>query len=121
MRHRLIRQSHARPIAALTPPSLRLWCDLRQYAIAYIEPVTNVVRTSKQLAATLRRYRRQKRFTQLALGHLMHARQATVSKLESGERGTQIGILIDALTALDLELVIRPRTQATADDVEDLF
>lgn len=83
--------------------------------------MTNVVRTSKQLAATLRRYRRQKGFTQLALGHLMHARQATVSKLESGERGTQIGILIDALTALDLELVIRPRTQATANDVEELF
>ena len=51
----------------------------------------------------------------------MHARQATVSKLESGERGTQIGILIDALTALDLEVVIRPRTQATTDDVEELF
>ena len=89
--------------------------------IAYIRPMANVVRTSKQLAATLRRYRRQKCFTQLALGHLMHARQATVSKLESGERGTQIGILVDALTALDLELVIRPRTKATTDDIEKLF
>ena len=51
----------------------------------------------------------------------MHARQATIAKLERGGRGTQIGILIDALTALDLELVIRPRTQATANDVEELF
>lgn len=89
--------------------------------IAYIARMNSVVRTSKQLAATLRRYRRQKGFTQLALGQLMHARQATVSKLESGERGTQIGILIDALTALDLELVVRPRTKATADDIEELF
>lgn len=51
----------------------------------------------------------------------MHARQATVSKLESGERGTQIGILVDALMALDLELLVRPRTRATADEIGELF
>ena len=60
--------------------------------------MSSIVRTPKQLAATLRRYRRQKSLTQDALGHLMHVRQATVSKLESGERGTQLGVLIDALT-----------------------
>ncbi|ODR99370.1 XRE family transcriptional regulator [Methyloceanibacter methanicus] len=79
-----------------------------------------IVRTAKQLGATLRRYRRQKGLTQLSLGKLMHARQATVSKLESGERGTQLGVLIDALTALDLELVVRPRSRA-AEDIEELF
>ncbi|HEX4266473.1 MAG TPA: helix-turn-helix transcriptional regulator [Steroidobacteraceae bacterium] len=83
--------------------------------------MSNIVRTATQLAATLRRYRRQKGLTQGALGHLMHVRQATVSKLESGERGTQIGVLIDALMALNLELVIRARTQATAEDIEELF
>jgi HTH-type transcriptional regulator/antitoxin HipB len=51
----------------------------------------------------------------------MHARQATVSKLESGETGTQLGVLIDALTALDLELVVRPRTRASSDEIEKLF
>ena len=81
----------------------------------------DIVRTPKQLAATLRRYRRGKGLTQQALGQLMHARQATVSKLESGERGTQIGILVDALMALDLELVVRPRTRATADEIGELF
>ena len=80
-----------------------------------------ITRTAKQLGATLRRYRRQKALTQLSLGNLMHARQATVSKLESGEPGTQLGVLIDALTALDLELVVRPRTKASADDIEKLF
>jgi HTH-type transcriptional regulator/antitoxin HipB len=83
--------------------------------------MSSIVRTPKQLAATLRRYRRQKGVTQGALGHLMHVRQATVSKLESGERGTQIGVLIDALMALNLELVVRPRTEAMAEDIEELF
>ena len=92
-----------------------------QYAIAYITPMSSIVRTPQQLAATLRRYRRQKSLTQGALGHLMHVRQATVSKLESGERGTQLGVLIDALTALNLELVVRPRTQALTEDIEELF
>jgi HTH-type transcriptional regulator/antitoxin HipB len=30
-------------------------------------------------------------------------------------------ILMDALAALDLELVIRPRTTVTAEDIEGLF
>lgn len=80
-----------------------------------------MVRTAPQLGATLRRYRRQKNLTQLSLGGLMHARQATVSKLESGGRGTQLGVLIDALAALDLEIVIRPRTKASVEDIEALF
>jgi HTH-type transcriptional regulator/antitoxin HipB len=44
-----------------------------------------------------------------------------VSKLESGEPGTQLGVLIDALTALDLEFVVRPRTKASSDEIEKLF
>lgn len=83
--------------------------------------MNDIARTSKQLAAILRRCRRRKGITQLALGKLMHVRQATVSKLESGERGTQIGVLIDALTALDLELVVRPRTKAAMEEIEELF
>jgi HTH-type transcriptional regulator/antitoxin HipB len=83
--------------------------------------MSTIVRTTKQLGSTLRRYRRQKNLTQRGLGDLMRARQATVSKLESGGRGTQLGVLIDALTALDLELVVRPRTKASAQDIEELF
>jgi HTH-type transcriptional regulator/antitoxin HipB len=51
----------------------------------------------------------------------MSARQATVSKLESGEPATQLRIFMDALTALDLELVIRPRTKLSTQDIEELF
>jgi len=51
----------------------------------------------------------------------MHVRQATVSKLEAGEPATQLRILMDALVALELELVIRPRTTGKSDEIEDLF
>ena len=80
-----------------------------------------IARTTKQLGAAIRRARRQKGLTQRGLGDLMHARQATVSKVESGEAGTQLGVLIDALAALDLELVVRMRSKASADQIEDLF
>jgi len=83
--------------------------------------MSTIVRTARQLGATIRRYRRQKSHTQLSLGNMMHVRQATVSKLESGGRGMQLGVLIDALTALDLELVVRPRTKASAEDIAELF
>jgi HTH-type transcriptional regulator/antitoxin HipB len=80
-----------------------------------------IARTPKQLGAGIRRYRRQKDLTQGSLGELMHARQATVSKLESGQPATQLRILMDALTALDLELVIRPRSKVSTEQIEDLF
>jgi HTH-type transcriptional regulator/antitoxin HipB len=80
-----------------------------------------ISRTPKQLGAGIRRYRRQKGLTQGHLGDLMHARQATVSKLESGEPATQLRIFMDALAALDLELVIRPRTKVTTQEIEELF
>jgi HTH-type transcriptional regulator/antitoxin HipB len=80
-----------------------------------------VIRTTGQIGDAIRRYRRQKNFSQLDLGSRMNARQATVSKLESGEPATQLRVLMDALAALDLELSIRPRSKASASDVEGLF
>ncbi len=78
-------------------------------------------RTPQQLGSLIRRHRRQAALTQSQLGQKMSARQATVSKLEAGEPATQLEILMDALTALDLELVIRPRTKAEPKNIEDIF
>ena len=80
-----------------------------------------IARTTKQLADALRRYRRNKDLSQVGLAERMQVRQATVSKLEAGEPATQLRVLMDALTALDLELVIRPRTKVSVQDIEDLF
>lgn len=80
-----------------------------------------VARTTKQAGEAIRRVRRQRGLSQSALGVKMHVRQATVSKLEAGEPATQLKMLMDALAALDLELVIRPRSGGRAEDFEDLF
>jgi HTH-type transcriptional regulator / antitoxin HipB len=80
-----------------------------------------IVRTTKQAGAAIRRYRRQRQLTQEALGRKVHARQATISKLEAGEPATQLRILMDTLAALDLELVIQPRTKASIAEIEASF
>ena len=80
-----------------------------------------IARTPPQLGAAIRRARRARKMTQHALGQKMHARQATVSKLEAGEPATQLQTLVDALTALELELVVRPRTTVSTEEIEDLF
>jgi HTH-type transcriptional regulator / antitoxin HipB len=91
------------------------------YAVAYLFIMDMIARTPQQLGAGIRRNRRQKKLTQSELGEKMHARQATVSKLEAGRPATQLRILMDALAALDLELVIRPRTKISAEEIENLF
>jgi HTH-type transcriptional regulator/antitoxin HipB len=79
-----------------------------------------IARTAKQLGAAIRRRRRQAILTQAALGERTQLRQATISALENGERGTQLRTLIDVTTALGLEIVIRERSKAKA-DIEDIF
>lgn len=80
-----------------------------------------IARTPKQIGAVLRRHRRQSKLTQAELGARMSVRQATVSKLEAGEPATQLRTLMDALAALGLELVIRPRNKTASPDIEELF
>ncbi len=84
-------------------------------------PTQIIARTPSQIGAALRRLRRKQSLTQAELGARMHARQATISKLEAGEPGTQLRVLMDALTALDMELVIRPRNATPIDDIEASF
>ena len=81
----------------------------------------HIARTEKQLGAILRRARKQAGLTQGALGEQIHLRQGTVSRLEAGEPAVQLRTLMEALSALNLELVVRPRSKGTAADIEDLF
>lgn len=80
-----------------------------------------IARTEKQLGAILRRARKQARLSQGALGEQIHLRQGTVSRLEAGEPAVQLRTLMEALSALKLELVVRPRSLSSAADIEDLF
>ena len=44
-----------------------------------------------------------------------------MSRLEAGEPAVQLRTLMSALSALGLELVVRPRSKGSAADIEDLF
>lgn len=80
-----------------------------------------IARNEKQLGAILRRARKQASLTQGALGDHIHLRQGTVSRLEAGEPAVQLRTLMAALSALGLELVVRPRSKGSAAAIEELF
>ena len=80
-----------------------------------------IARTPKQVGDAVRRRRRSQGLKQKDLGDKTKLRQATISGLEAGEPGTQLRTLLAVITALDLELVIRPRTKASNEKIEELF
>lgn len=81
----------------------------------------DIARSEKQLGAILRRHRRAAQLTQQDVGERISLRQATISKLEDGAPATQIQTVMAVLAALDLELVVRPRTKGTQQNLEVIF
>ena len=79
-----------------------------------------LVRSRKQMGAAIRRRRRILRLSQKDVGVKAFLRQATISALENGEPGIRMGTILDVITALDLEFVVRERSKA-AQDIENLF
>ncbi len=77
-------------------------------------------RTLKQLGGELRRYRRKSGLTQAQLSGRIGKRQATISTLETAGNGT-LETLFAVLSALDLELSLRPRTKGGRVRLEDIF
>lgn len=80
-----------------------------------------IARTPKQMGAIIQRHRRRLHLSQGAVGARIKHRQATLSRLEAGEPGTSLGTLLDVLAALNLEIVVRPRTKGSPEDIEVLF
>ncbi len=80
-----------------------------------------IARNPKQLGAALRRRRKSLGLMQAGLGEKTSHRQATISGLETGEAHARLTTLFDVLRELELELVLRPRTKASSDDIEELF
>ena len=80
-----------------------------------------IARTPEQIAAAVRRGRRRLGLTQEQLGTKIKLRQATISKLESSEPAARLQTLLSVMRALNLELVIRPRTKSSQHDIEDIF
>jgi HTH-type transcriptional regulator / antitoxin HipB len=82
--------------------------------------MTLATRTPKQLGGELRRYRKQRNLTQDRLSRLINKRQATISTLESAGSGT-LETLFAVLSALDLEIAIRPRSKGDRTKLGDIF
>lgn len=82
------------------------------------EPLHIVARTPEQLGHALMRHRAHQNLSQDELSKRAALRQSTISDLESGKG--RIKSLTDALSALGLELVVRPKPGAEDFDIEDI-
>ncbi|PCJ43900.1 MAG: transcriptional regulator [Alphaproteobacteria bacterium] len=80
-----------------------------------------IARSAKQVGAIIRRYRRNKGLTQNDISEKIRIRQATVSRLETGEYDTSLRTIFDVLAALDLEITIRERSKFSKHDIEDML
>ena len=69
-----------------------------------------IARTPLQLGAILRGYRRERNLTQQGVGAGCGLPQAALSQIESNPTTTSLSRIYRILAALDLELVIRPRS-----------
>jgi HTH-type transcriptional regulator/antitoxin HipB len=80
-----------------------------------------ITRTPKQLGTVLQRCRKSTGLSQETLAARIHLRQATISALENSATNARLGTLFDTLAALDLELVVRPRTKGSTKEIEEIF
>ena len=87
----------------------------------HAEPANPIARTPKQMGEIFRRRRKEKGLTQQELSELAGVRQSTISTLEISAADTRLGTLYSCMAALDLEMVVRPRTKGSAKDIEALF
>lgn len=81
--------------------------------------MSNLIRSPGMAGDIVRKARLARCWTQTELASRMNVRQATVSKLEAGEPATQMAVFFDALTALELELNVSPRSAHA--NFEELF
>lgn len=80
-----------------------------------------LVRSPKQLGAALRRFRKDRALTQVQLAQRTGLRQGTISQVENGLETIKLRTAMELIRALDLELVVQPRTKGSPKDIEELF
>ncbi len=70
--------------------------------------------TTRQLALALKGWRKSRKLTQAEAGSQVGLRPKTVSALESKPDPSTLASLFKLLSALELELVIRPKSKSSA-------
>lgn len=83
--------------------------------------MAHIARTPKQIGEVVRRRRLQAGQTQTELGKRAGLRQGTISRIETGNKATEIESICLTLAALGLELVISDRSQGSVQDIEAMF
>lgn len=79
------------------------------------------IRDPQQLGAALQRERKRQGLTQTQLAAKAGLRQQTISAVEGGKPRSELQVIFDIMTALGLELVLRPRDGQTTPGLEELF
>ena len=74
------------------------------------------ITSAETLGKVLRRYRKERDLTQSAAGKKLNLPQKTVSQIESGLPGVQLGTLFKLLSALELEMHLEPRGKPSKDE-----
>jgi len=72
-----------------------------------------LVHSPKSLGSAITRQRKAKKLSQTEAGSTFKIEQSTISSIEQGAPGTRLETLFRLLAALDLEMVIRPKTTST--------
>lgn len=80
-----------------------------------------VVRTSEQLGSVLQGCRKQAGLTQQSAGSRVGLYAKTISGLELYPNKSTIGSLFKLLSALDLELVLQPKSKSHQDPEKDMW
>lgn len=80
-----------------------------------------IARSAGQVGRLIHRFRQAQGLTQTQLAHLAGQRQEMISKIETGHGGVKLDTIFDVLAALSLEIVLEPRSQSSATDIEDIF
>lgn len=80
------------------------------------EMKTFIATTPEQLGQVLRGYRKSADLTQTSMAESSGLLQKTISTLESDPSQTRVETLYKALAALDVELVLQPRSSTNDTD-----
>jgi len=79
------------------------------------------IRDPQQLGAALQRERKRQGLTQTQLAKKAGLRQQTISAVEGGKPRSELQVIFDIMSALGLEISLRPRDGGSAPSLEELF
>lgn len=79
------------------------------------------VRIMRELGQAVKIARRQRKWTQDELAKRSGVWQETISKIERGARGTRVQTFLRLCLALNLELIVTKRGEATPQELDEVF